>query len=375
MGLLRVVLAISVVLFHSWGGNSNNYCIAGEIASVQCFYIISGFYMALILNEKYKSSSLFLFYSNRFFRLMPLYYFFLILSISVSYICYTFNYQYKEYGQILEYFSVLNLKSTLYIILSNLLVIGQDIGEFLVINPADGSSFLTLFPFTYKIQVHRFFLLPQSATLSLEFYFYFLVPFFLRRKNVIIIMILVSLITRVIIYSLGLSYFPWVSCVFPTELALFLFGLLSYRLYALLKNKNMLNTANSIVISTVIFILTFCYPFLPQRNTVPYFFNDAQLIYYSVVIIGLPFLFYISKQSAVDRFIGELSYPIYLCHLIIIPFFGYIVVNDKSMSDIFLILLFTVTLSLISYLFIQRYVDHYRQKRYLLANKGPNCLK
>ena len=51
MGLLRVILAMSVVLTHV--GGISGYYMAGSTPSVQMFYIISGFYMATVLTEKY----------------------------------------------------------------------------------------------------------------------------------------------------------------------------------------------------------------------------------------------------------------------------------------------------------------------------------
>ena len=48
MGLLRLILAISVVIWHS--SPIFGISLVGGQAAVQAFYIISGFYMALILN-------------------------------------------------------------------------------------------------------------------------------------------------------------------------------------------------------------------------------------------------------------------------------------------------------------------------------------
>jgi peptidoglycan/LPS O-acetylase OafA/YrhL len=71
MGTLRFLLACSVVLAHSqqffgfygMGGNA-----------VPAFFVISGFYMQMILLEKYNTGrGVFLFYTNRFLRLYPLY--------------------------------------------------------------------------------------------------------------------------------------------------------------------------------------------------------------------------------------------------------------------------------------------------------------
>ena len=51
MGLIRALLAISVILAHS--ESFLGLSLVGGKVAVQAFFIISGFYMALILNEKY----------------------------------------------------------------------------------------------------------------------------------------------------------------------------------------------------------------------------------------------------------------------------------------------------------------------------------
>jgi len=60
----------------------------GEIA-VELFFIISGFYMSLILSEKYNTpDKIVIFYKNRFLKLFPIYCTILILSISFFVIIY-----------------------------------------------------------------------------------------------------------------------------------------------------------------------------------------------------------------------------------------------------------------------------------------------
>ena len=72
MGILRLMFALSVLIFHS--GMLFNYNIANPRIAVFSFFIISGFYMALILDKKYKSgNSKFLFWSNRALRIFPVY--------------------------------------------------------------------------------------------------------------------------------------------------------------------------------------------------------------------------------------------------------------------------------------------------------------
>ena len=53
MGILRTILALAVVVYHSYKLFGLRMC-GGQVA-VESFYMISGFYMALILNEKYKT--------------------------------------------------------------------------------------------------------------------------------------------------------------------------------------------------------------------------------------------------------------------------------------------------------------------------------
>jgi peptidoglycan/LPS O-acetylase OafA/YrhL len=50
------------------------------LVAVQVFFIISGFYMSLILKEKYKTNTI-LFYTNRLFRPFPTYLLVLVLSV------------------------------------------------------------------------------------------------------------------------------------------------------------------------------------------------------------------------------------------------------------------------------------------------------
>ena len=69
MGIFRVCLALCVVLSH--GLNLPIPAATADVA-VQTFYIVSGFYMGLVLTEKYHSPSSF--FLNRALRLYPAYF-------------------------------------------------------------------------------------------------------------------------------------------------------------------------------------------------------------------------------------------------------------------------------------------------------------
>src|SRR5215469_1812386 len=80
MGALRVFLAINVVSEHA-GPILGIGAMPGFLA-VELFYVISGFYMGLILTEKYQHAGGWkIFYVNRALRLLPIYYFVLALTV------------------------------------------------------------------------------------------------------------------------------------------------------------------------------------------------------------------------------------------------------------------------------------------------------
>ncbi len=80
--------------------------------AVQSFFVISGFYMALVLNEKYGPGSYWLFISNRLLRLWPTYLVILIPSFVVA----------SNWSPILS----LDLASITYYFVSQIFIVGQE---------------------------------------------------------------------------------------------------------------------------------------------------------------------------------------------------------------------------------------------------------
>src|SRR5829696_4626838 len=79
MGLFRLTLAFCVVLAH--GLNVAVPAASADVA-VQTFYIVSGFYMGLVLTEKYHR--LWSFFTNRILRLYPAYVAVLLITLAHS---------------------------------------------------------------------------------------------------------------------------------------------------------------------------------------------------------------------------------------------------------------------------------------------------
>jgi peptidoglycan/LPS O-acetylase OafA/YrhL len=84
MGLLRFLRALAVVFAHAGNGPFGYRIVRADLA-VECFYMISGFYMALILNEKYLSKrENRIFYINRALRIYSVYFAALLLALFIA---------------------------------------------------------------------------------------------------------------------------------------------------------------------------------------------------------------------------------------------------------------------------------------------------
>jgi peptidoglycan/LPS O-acetylase OafA/YrhL len=71
MGILRTILAISVVFTHISLATSN-WMVGGKLA-VEVFSCISGFFITYVLNQTKVYASARMFYLNRFLRIYPVY--------------------------------------------------------------------------------------------------------------------------------------------------------------------------------------------------------------------------------------------------------------------------------------------------------------
>ena len=220
MGIIRLILAISVVLSHSTAIFGFKL-VAADLA-VRAFYIISGFYMALILNEKYVTQphAYRLFITNRFLRLFPIYWVILILTFLLGLICTHTNAGRLEAGAVPmfgEFFHAMDLWSFLFLIFTNVCLFFQDAVMFLGLNPATGHLFFTANFRLTSPELYQFLLVPQAWTIGVELLFYLIAPFVVRKKaRVVIGLIVISLLLRAALYRSGLNHDPWTYRFFPT---------------------------------------------------------------------------------------------------------------------------------------------------------------
>jgi peptidoglycan/LPS O-acetylase OafA/YrhL len=368
MGIIRLLLALSVVATHA-GPILGSRLVGGQIA-VQSFYIISGFYMSLILNEKYiaENNSFKLFITNRFIRLFPVYWVVLIGTVAVC-----LGVAIYTNGQIMPKFdSYLSVKANLmtffYLVATNILLFGQDLVMFLGIIPENGSLYFTSNFAETNLPLHSFLFVPQAWTLSLELTFYLIAPFILRKGYKVVLMLIVSsLILRLFIYNIiGYQNDPWTYRFFPTEIMFFLLGYVSYQIKLKL---HLLKISKSVILSVLVFVVlfTFLYQYLPTARLTYSPFSWIEILYFFSIVLSIPFLFNYFKNIQLDNQIGDLSYPVYISHMLVIMVFTKLPFTFLKAGWVISVITLAVSFSLNR--IIARPLEKFRQSRLIKSSK------
>ena len=304
MGSLRTLLAIAVVLAHYKGF----YLTGGQLA-VQLFYIISGYLMCTILYEggpysKNKKK----FYFNRFLRLYPVYFVYAFISLFWLY----FEFHIAGDSEFRNVYSTIDLPGSVALIFSNIFIVGQD---WIMFTGVDDNQFGLSSNFNdSEVQVWKGLVIPQAWTLGVEISFYLIAPFILLKKRIWMPILAASLVLRLLLMLDGIGLQdPFTYRFFPTELALFLLGAVSYNFVKPIVELNGIHRRAILVNCTVGFMLFYCaiYFVLPMRHL-----QSALVII--CFIISLPILAFFQRSNKWDASIGKYSYPIYISHMLVI---------------------------------------------------------
>ena len=304
MGILRFFFALSVLLGHL----QIQYPIS-PIYAVQGFYIISGFYMSLILNEKYDTPNQnFLFYKKRFLRLIPTYWLIAVLSIGIAILYYSkgdTNVLFFDFNNFPPNTTVFTY---LYIFVTNIIVWGQDIALFLGISPETGNLFFSASSFSEEYPLLRYMAIPVAWSVSSEFTFYLIAPFILRNRiKIVLSLFLLSIISNIITNYYGLNDSNWRFRFFPSILMYFLAGYFAYLLYRKIEQHKLSTNYKYLCVLLLLSALTFI-----LNLNIPYAIHSISLL--AICSLIIPYLFYAYKKDVKDRTIGEMSYPLYLIH-------------------------------------------------------------
>jgi peptidoglycan/LPS O-acetylase OafA/YrhL len=304
MGTLRTVLAISVFFTHAWPGAS---VLVGGRYAVQLFYVISGFLISYVLVEKKAYPHVKSFYLNRYLRLYPIYLVVAIIS-SIALIA-------SHHASFIDVYRNSPPSAVTLLTLSNMFVFGQDWIMFLGVH----SHHLALVSDFKNSDVLLFegLVIHQTWTLGVELSFYLIAPFVLPRRNLIYALLVFSVGLRVYLLRTGLGFRdPWTYRFFPTELALFLSGSLSHQLLLPLYRRIAapLQSRLAATATLSIILIVFSFYLVPLSETL------KAIVLFATFILLVPLTFLFQNSHRTDAWIGNLSYPIYVCHILIFRF-------------------------------------------------------
>jgi peptidoglycan/LPS O-acetylase OafA/YrhL len=268
---------------------------------------------------------------------------------------------YGNFGMLQQYidsYNYLDIGSLFFLVLTNITIFGQDVVMFLGLDKHTGLLYFTSNFYQSDPQVFRFLLIPQAWSIGVELLFYLLAPIIVTRKTRYLFGIIgLSLFIRIGLIYLGYHNDPWSYRFFPTELAFFVSGALSYRIYNYLKRYK-LGYSNFYFILMFLISFTILFQYIPVNNYI------KMGLYYISVVLCIPFAFIFNKDNKIDQKIGELSYPIYISHYLVIAVLSNMLFYKSNIQfQGFFSGTMTIIFSLILLKFIEEPVYKIRQKR------------
>lgn len=302
MGSLRTVFALSVVFAHSWLGGP--VFVGGQLA-VQLFYIISGFLISYVLVEGKRYSNLHAFYINRYLRLFPIYAAVAVVTLICFRIC--------KNSTFFEIYKTAPNSAVALLTFSNIFLFGQDWVMFAGVD--NGSLAFTKDFLKSSVILYEGLLVPQAWTLGVELSFYLIAPFILKRRKIVFVTVALSLLLRAYLIKIGVgTKDPWTYRFFPTELALFLLGSLAHQILLPWYRKSC-RTQLPLFASVATYFLvgiSLVYFLIPIKEV------WKAAIFIAIFLLLVPFTFEFQDRHRLDNWIGNLSYPIYVGHVLVI---------------------------------------------------------
>lgn len=344
MGSLRILLALAVLLSHM---PLAPFQFLGGGLAVQLFYIVSGFYMALVLDTKYHDRRLF--YSNRLLRLLPAY----VVMLPVAALPLFAWDASATAGRALFPLAFSDPLTALVLLVENLVIVGQELLFWFRIGADGGLVFdaAGALPDEHHSVAWQGLLVPQSWSLSMELLFYLLAPLLAKLPTrALLLCAVASIALRAAGLLLPVSYGLWQGRLFPTALFLFVFGMLAYRLLPWAARWPSWARGASLPLAA---LLVIGLPWLPLPP------EAARWFAYLAVALLLPALFRLTGRWRADRWLGELSYPIYLSHLAVIG----VVLRFEPPAGFWIALVGTLAVSVALLLLVDLPVDRWRQRR------------
>lgn len=358
LGLLRILLAICVLCSHS-RPIAHLHWLGGDLA-VELFFVVSGFYMQLVLSTRYTKAKLgkgwsSQFYKARYARLLPTYLLgslFVLVAGSLRHAAAPLSIWHRIWGLP---GTAGNSLFEAFLCFTNTTVFFQDTTMFLAAR--NGLIHWSANFRNSDIPLWQGLTIPQAWSLGIELNFYLVAPYLLRlRSRWLLLGACLGLAVKVIaIKSMGLGD-PWTYRFFPFELGYFLLGALAFRYRHLLDCVVSERIAKRCVYPLVIL-------FTGARMSLP--IDLSTIVYPIALACFLPLLFRTTSALKADRWIGELSYPFYIFHYLSLAWAEVIVgrwLHTSTNSVAWIGLSLTLTLSAIALALETHFIEPWRAR-------------
>jgi peptidoglycan/LPS O-acetylase OafA/YrhL len=331
--------------------------------AVRTFFMISGFYMTLILTSKYhvKNGGYWLFISNRFLRIYPSYLVVLLVSTlfyaAASIKLHTPADRLAYWVDAIHHHRFLPMAGIAF---SQVSIFGIDSVAMFDYTPDKGFAWCGTLGDT-ALRCWRFNFLPHCWSISVELFFYLAAPFLCVARRWVQVGVAAF---GLALYITAFQVLPHALAdamtyhFFPFQIGYLMLGVLSFHLLHPLFEKGHVHKVWSVVVLVPLGITILFYGWLPWQLS-------------TTVCIGfgffaVPLLFNLTRRLAIDRFIGDLSYPMYLSHItckwLLLALMG-VSKKDTAIVSGTQLLVVTVVVS-VGLLWIVDYpVDRWRQAR------------
>ena len=321
LGLLRFLLAMVIVSGHSpFGPIPGTHFISGSTA-VQAFFLISGFFITLVLCENQAYKKTLAFYASRYLRLWPMYIVCAVPTLMLS------SYNLFSFGtdaltsSYFETFRQLGPVSAAFVLFSNLTIFLQDWTLFLQTDWHTGAlSFTSNFNAGAQPLMARLVWDAPAWSLGIEMIFYLIAPFVVRSPYRVAALIATSLAIRVLVGLNEPMIDPWTYRFMPSELIMFGLGSVAYHLHRQSRQwprafwRPVTFAFGVAGLSFLIIAITFhTYERGLWRPSQTLLLVSPLLLLTLAAVIGP--IFVLTKSSRLDRWLGDMSYPMYLSHV------------------------------------------------------------
>jgi peptidoglycan/LPS O-acetylase OafA/YrhL len=276
-------LAVSVMLYH-FGAPAGVQALAGGVA-VRCFFVLSGYVIALVLDERYRGRTA-LYLKLRLLRIYPTY--LVVLALTTFAWGVVWFHWHLSRGPVAFWAeNPPGLLGGAGLVLQHFVLLGAE-----------------WFP-RFKLggqPALLYIMIPQAWTLGTELSFYLAAPWLLRASSrALCATVVITLLMKAFIDDSSLY---WGAPLLPFEMGYFSLGILGWR-WQKGRSLDPARLKLALLLSGALFV------------ALPYATSDMHSLYVLAPVIvawALPALHHLGQDWALDRQAGEVSYVLYLLH-------------------------------------------------------------